>query len=198
MGFGVRRCSTTLCSKGGENCTDGKDPFGGLLLDSSGSLFGTTYLGGGKTNGGTAFQLSPNGESWNYTLLYTFCSAVDCTDGANPDEPFVIDLNGDLLSTTSDGGAQCHFSGNNCGTIFQLSATDGVWQETVLYSFCQQKDCKDGAGPAGLVIDGEGNIFGTTGLGGYYTADAPLGGGTAFEFSDLLSSKPCIDYLFCR
>jgi uncharacterized repeat protein (TIGR03803 family) len=181
----------SFCSQGGDQCTDGKLPVSALLMDASGDLFGTTLEGGGKQQAGVAFDLSPSGQNWSYTLLYTFCSATNCTDGSNPGAPLVFDSHGgDLLGTTSGGGAKCRRAGvTGCGTVFQLTLVSGTWQEMVLHSFCQERDCKDGAGPAGLLIDGAGNIFGTTGTGGGHdTSSAPLGGGIIFELSNSLFS----------
>jgi len=151
-----------FCSQSG--CADGEHPHAGLVLDTAGNLYGTTYYGGSNVyNGGVVFKLAADGTE---TVLYNFCSQSGCTDGAEPVGGLVIDAAGTLYGTTSAGGA----SGG--GVVFKL-APDGT--ETVLYNFCSQSGCADGAEPwAGLVTDTAGNLYGTTVGGGDY------GGGVVF------------------
>jgi hypothetical protein len=80
-------------------------------------------------------------------------------------------------TTTSD---QCSVTvSGTCGVVFKLARNSaGSWTETVLYAFCSQSNCVDGADPVGgLVIDNAGNLFGTTAYGGIYS------GGTVFEIA---------------
>jgi uncharacterized repeat protein (TIGR03803 family) len=144
---------------GGE---DGAAPAGGLIFDQSGNLYGTTGLGGAHSSG-AVFKLTPNSEGgWNETILYSFCSLSNCSDGVQPLGTLISDGAGNLYGTTFRGGD------NNEGTVFKLTPnTDGSWTESVLYSFCSLKRCDDGAQPqAGLVFDGRGNLYGTTQQGG--------------------------------
>lgn len=77
----------------------------------------------------------------------------------------IQDSKGNLYGTTEAGGTGC--GGAGCGTVFELSNPGGKWTETVLYSFCSQSNCTDGAGPSGGVIqDAQGNLYGTTYGGG--------------------------------
>jgi uncharacterized repeat protein (TIGR03803 family) len=70
----------------------------------------------------------------------------------------VRDAQGNLYGATVGGGA------NNQGTVFKLTASG---KETTLYGFCSQADCTDGASPyAGLSLDAQGNLYGTTRVGG--------------------------------
>jgi uncharacterized repeat protein (TIGR03803 family) len=145
----------TFCSQA--NCTDGGYPYAGLI-DVNGTLYGTTFGGGGTgCNGygcGTAFSfdLKTGAEK----VLYSSCSQQNCTDGASP-EANLIDVNGTLYGTTQSGGTFGH------GTVFALNPANGT--ETVLYSFCRQQNCTDGASPEAGLIDVNGTLYGTT-LGG--------------------------------
>jgi uncharacterized repeat protein (TIGR03803 family) len=144
-----------FCSQ--ENCTDGEAPYpgAGLVRDSKGDLFGTTYVGG-SGGAGVVFELKPNGRE---IVLHSFCSQAKCADGAYPDAGLLDGGNGIFWGTTQQGGA------HKGGTVFQLASHGG---ETVLYSFCAGgKPCRDGAGPAaGLIKDSQGNLYGTTASGG--------------------------------
>jgi len=139
---------------------DGQNPFGSLISDSAGDLYGTTSADG-LYSMGTVFEVLPNGTE---TMLYSFGSG---NDGQTPLGNLIFDSAGNLYGTTSAGGMY----GN--GTVFEL-APDGT--ETVLYSFGNISN--DGQNPsAGLVFDSSGNLYGTTLNGG------SNGGGTAFELS---------------
>lgn len=181
----------SFCSQGGSKCTDGAAAQNGLLMDGSGNLYGTTFAGGGNdfgSNGaGAAFELTPNGDgSWTETVLHRFCSEDQCADGAGPVGPFISDATGALFGTTSGGGADCKLERPfGCGTIYKLIPNGTSSQETVLYTFCAKRDCKDGADPeGGVVLDSLGNLFGVTFAGGGNDIDeSGIGGGTAFELS---------------
>lgn len=137
-----------------------------LTADSSGNFYGTT-VNGGRYGAGSVFELSPNG-SGRYTenVLYSFCSESGCTDGNMQCSTFggpyqqnylTFDTAGNLYGTTCGGGA------NGFGTAFELSPSTTGWTETVLYDFCSQSDCTDGANPCnGLIWDPHGNLYGTT------------------------------------
>jgi uncharacterized repeat protein (TIGR03803 family) len=137
--------------------TDGEEPFGALVLDKHGNLYGTTQYGGanqGCASGcGTVFRLAPDGTE---TVLYSFAGGAD---GFWPYAGLTMDKKGNLYGTTwVGGGSGC--GGLGCGTVFKL-APDGT--ETVLHSF----SALDGAGPhAGVILDAKGNLYGTTSYGG--------------------------------
>lgn len=152
---------TVLYSFGGNS--DGAIPYGGLVLDPKGNLFGGTSSGGFFV--GTLFGISPSGQE---TLLHTF-QGSGAGDGAGVYSSLVRDPRGNLYGTTFSGGSQC-FGG--CGTVFQLSK-DGV--ETVLYSFAGGSD---GAFPfSSLLRDVNGDLYGTTTFGG------TSGQGTVFKLN---------------
>jgi uncharacterized repeat protein (TIGR03803 family) len=154
--------------------SDGDTPQAGLIEDSAGNLYGTTYEGGtGCTyfGCGTVFKIAPGGTK---TTLYSFKGG---TDGATPYSGLIAGSSGNFYGETSEGGGTgC--SGYGCGTVFELAA-DGT--ETVLHAFAGGSD---GAGPgAGLIKDKAGNLYGTTGGGGSGNCGIgeDLGCGTIFE-----------------
>lgn len=116
-----------------------------------------------------------------YKVLWNF---QESPDGASPRGDIIADEKGNLYGTTYFGGdPSCTLS---CGTVFELSpGQNGVWSETVLYSFCPILPCSDGAQPsAGLLLDKQGNLYGTTYSGG--SQPCPIqstGCGTVFELS---------------
>ncbi len=151
---------------------DGYYPYAGLIFDSHGNLYGTTF-GGGIHGYGTAFELTPReGGGWTETVLHSFGNG---TDGVSPDAGLIFDSLGNLYGTTNSGGI------HNAGTAFELSPREGGgWTETVLHSF---GNGSDGANPdAGLVLDGHGNLYGTTLAGGIHTC-LNYNCGTVFELS---------------
>jgi uncharacterized repeat protein (TIGR03803 family) len=154
----------SFCSQGG--CVDGDDPEGGVILDATGNLFGTTVYGGTPNRDGTVFELSPgaNGQ-WVDTVLYTFQGGS--VDGANPNAGVAQDNLGNLYGTTQYGYAY-PTAGINNGTVFKLAhGSGGQWTESVLYGFCSQPLCADGAQPlGGVVLDKAGNVYGATFGGG--------------------------------
>jgi uncharacterized repeat protein (TIGR03803 family) len=145
--------------------SDAAQPLGGLTFDSAGNLYGTTSLGG-DTGNGAVFQLTPSGQTWNESVIYSFAGG---NDAFNPVAGVTLDAAGNLYGTTSFGGA------NGAGTVYKLTHSDSGWTETILYSF---QGGSDGQAPVGGVIfDQAGNLYGTTFLGG------DNGGGTVYELS---------------
>jgi len=152
---------TVLHAFGGGN--DGAGIMSGVILDSEGSVYGTTISGGGpKGHGGTVFKLTPLPDgTWSLQVLYTFCSRSNCVDGGGPWGGLMFDQTGNLFGTVISGGA------HDSGVVFELSPNLQVpnWQETVLYNFCSRSGCRDGGSPwAGLIMDGTGNLYGTAGV----------------------------------
>jgi|SRR5579871_39665 len=99
-------------------------------------------------------------DPYKETILYSFCSQTNCADGAAPFGT-LIDHNGMLYGTTDSGGTSCDAG---CGTVFTIDPDTGA--EKVLYSFCRQSNCADGAGPEAGLIDLKGTLYGTTIAGG--------------------------------
>ncbi|HWY57638.1 MAG TPA: choice-of-anchor tandem repeat GloVer-containing protein [Terriglobales bacterium] len=138
--------------------TDGGQPFGGLIFDQVGNMYGTT-VSGGVYNNGTVFQLTPNSSgTWTEHVLYNFCSLTNCADGSDPYDSLILDAKGNMYGTTDYGGA---YGG---GEVFQLTPNgSGDWTESVLYSFSGA----DGSYPiGGVIFDAKGNLYGTTDGGG--------------------------------
>jgi uncharacterized repeat protein (TIGR03803 family) len=143
---------------------DAASPYGGLIADASGNLYGSTYYGG--TNGlGAVFKLTPAARGrYRERVLYSFAGGGD---GSSPTSTLLL-ASGTLYGTTSAGGGSC-----NCGTIFSVNATSG--SESVLHEF---GGSGDGAFPYyGLTQDAAGNLYGTTVEGGSANQ------GTVFEFT---------------
>jgi uncharacterized repeat protein (TIGR03803 family) len=138
---------------------DGWFPYAGLIFDSAGNLYGTTYYGGGTGCGygcGAVYKPAPNPDgTWTETVLHSFMG----TDGRNPYGGLISDASGNLYGTTQYGGASAGY-----GVVFKLAPNvDGTWTETVLHNFMGT----DGYGPlAGLVFDAIGNLYGTAQGGG--------------------------------
>lgn len=133
---------------------DGAIPYGGVILDSKGDLFGTTYSGG--SGYGTVFELVNSGGIYTENILYRFTGTNG--DGANPRARLVMDSSGDLFGTTYNGGV-------GYGTVFELADSGSTYTYQVLHSFTNTGG--DGENPnAGLVTDSSGNLYGTTVYGG--------------------------------
>jgi uncharacterized repeat protein (TIGR03803 family) len=158
----------TMLHSFNNNGKDGQDPFGGLVFDSSGNLYGTT-LQGGVHGGGTVFELRPTtGGGWTETVLHSFGNG---SDGFLLYSGLILDVSGNLYGTTYWGGKYAY------GTVFELTPTGGGnWTEKILHSFAFNGT--DGTNPvAGLIFDASGNLYGTTSGGGAY------GGGIVFELT---------------
>lgn len=126
------------------------------LIDVNGTLYGTTS-GGGSESWGTVFSLDPSTGA--ETVLHSFARGAD---GADP-MASLINVKGTLYGTTYAGGTgvQCTAS---CGTVFSVDPNTGA--EKVLYSFCSQQACADGAEPLGALVEVDGALYGTTSTGG--------------------------------
>jgi len=131
-----------------------------LVIDKDGTLYGT---GEGPTIRGFIFRLTPPSSghgSWTYQTLYTFKSSAD---GDAPQGNLVFDAEGNLYGATElAGDLSCGRTGG-CGTVFELkrpTQKGGKWRFSVLYTFT---GTPDGAEPfAGVTIDQNGNLYGTT------------------------------------
>jgi uncharacterized repeat protein (TIGR03803 family) len=155
---------------------DGANPFGGLIRDAAGNLYGTTSQGGVSNcfglGCGTVFEFTTKGKE---KILYHFTGG---TDGGVPwAAPLLV--GGVLYGTTNVGGnLSCQPGGNaaqGCGTVFKLQK--GV--ETVLHSF---NDTPDGGFPVSSVVrDASGNLYGTTQEGGDPNCNGGFGCGVAYK-----------------
>src|SRR6266700_832062 len=147
------------------NRSDGANPSAGVIMDSSGNLYGTTF-GGGTSNSGTVFELVNSSAAYTESVLHSFVNSGG--DGSKPAAALIMDASGNLYGTTLSGGT------NGTGTVFELVNSSGTYSEKILYSFANSGG--DGSSPqAGLIIDASGNLYGTTHSGG------TNGTGTVFE-----------------
>jgi uncharacterized repeat protein (TIGR03803 family) len=95
---------------------DGVYPEGGVIFDSTGNLYGTTYEGGAYNSSGTVFKLTPGGGgTWKETVVHSFGNG---TDGSTPDAGLIMDASGNLYGTTNAGGAYGY------GTVFEVMLAD--------------------------------------------------------------------------
>jgi len=154
-----------FCSQ--PNCVDGSLPYSGVILDAAGNLYGTTDDGGAYCCG-IVYKIDPLG---NETVLYSFTGS---SDGDGPLSALAVDRAGNLYGTTKAGGNSGCTEGAGCGVVFELSpVAGGAWTEKVLYVFCSLSDCADGEEPVAgpLILDAEGNLYGTTFDGGDENGD---------------------------
>lgn len=146
----------TFGSNGGD---DGQNPFGPLVEDAAGNLYGTTSNGGGATacgqGCGTVFMLDTKNHE---TVLHAFTGVNG--DGETPFAALVLDKKGNLYGTTEYGG-----NNSNSGIVFKLTKTSKTWQESILHTFSGP----DGAEPDGAVVfDTAGNLYGTAAAAGSF------------------------------
>ncbi len=147
---GKWQLTTLYTFKGTPDCGS---PYGGLIADGRGNLYGTTYYGG-KNGVGCVFELKRSNASYQERVVYSFAGG---NDGSAPTSTLLLAGKGTLYGTTSSGGGSC-----DCGTVFKLNAKTGA--ETVLHAFTGGRD---GAYPYyGLMPDGKGHLLGTTAAGG--------------------------------
>jgi uncharacterized repeat protein (TIGR03803 family) len=157
---------------------DGANPNGGLIFDSKGAIYGTTYAGGdqicsvaGFVGCGTFYQLVPpvkKGGSWTEQVFHRFAVGFP-NNGAGPNGSLVFDTEGRIYGTAVAGG-----SGRSDGVVFRLARSGGRWTERVLHSLQGQ----DGQVPrSGLTFDSLGNLYGTA------SGGASTGGGSVFKLS---------------
>jgi len=153
---------------------DGDTPEAALALDAAGNLYGTTYRGGllkcwepagtqppsnKQIDCGVVFKVDTTGTE---TVLHAFNGIPD---GALPQASLVLDAAGNIYGTTLEGGSNGFFGceilmptlSTGCGSVFKIDSTGAL---TVLYSFTGNVD--GGYPVAGLVLDGAGNLYGTS------------------------------------
>lgn len=149
---------------------DGAYPYGGVIFDAAGNLYGTGTFGGvgcAPLGCGVVFELSPTSTGpWKETTLYTFTGA---TDGNYPYGPPVFDTAGNLYASNIAGGA------TGSGTIFEVSpSSSGSWSETTIFN----PDSTTGSYTMRpLLFDTAGNLYGENLDGGSANC------GTIFELS---------------
>ena len=146
----------------GKQYGDGASPNGGLVLDSAGAIYGTTYIGGyncphnSNQGCGSVFELKPptaKGHPWTEEQLHIFKAG---NDGGEPNGSLILDNAGALYGMAGGGPS------GDAGIVFRLMKNKTrVWGKTVLYGF--NSNGRYGADPlAGLMFDAKGSLYGTT------------------------------------
>ena len=131
---------------GFQNQSDGSSPYGGVILDSAGNVYGSAG-NNGQNFGGTIFQLSPSGGGWTFNLLYSLSGSM------GPEASLTLDAAGNLYGTTFKDGS------DNDGSVFELSPSNGGWVYTDLHDFTNGSD---GTNPsAAVALGANGNLLGT-------------------------------------
>jgi len=139
-----------------------------LIMDQSGNLYGSTVEGGDRTDG-SIFELMPSQGSWTFSTLYAF-STQYCGPG-----PLARDTSGNFYGTCSLGGL------HDLGWVFKLTNTGGSWTATDLHDFTGGSGGDFPAGP--VVLDNNGNLYGTTSEGGLLFGCEGEGCGVVWEIT---------------
>jgi uncharacterized repeat protein (TIGR03803 family) len=157
------------------NTTNGGQPdTGGLYIDAKGNLFGTTVYGG-ASNLGTVYELAAGSST------ITTIASFNGTNGSLPRGTLTFDAQGRLYGTTASGGT------GGDGTVFEIDP--GIGTINTLFSFSGA----NGSTPfAGVTLDSQGNIYGTTVDGG------PGNWGTVFELSPAIVPEPASLLALCQ
>jgi uncharacterized repeat protein (TIGR03803 family) len=185
---GTSICRTALCSwhetiiyDFAEDPHGISTPYGGLIFDQEGNIYGAAFAGGVGVCAracGAVYQLTPSQGGWSLTPIYVFTGG---DDGASPMSTLLRDSHGNLYGTSSYGGI------NQGGTVFELVPSGQTWTFNLLYSFRGQED---GSNPmVGLVMDSAGNLYGNTAIGAVNFGGAvfqlsPQGSGWSFTVLD--------------
>jgi uncharacterized repeat protein (TIGR03803 family) len=161
-----------------KDCLDGRYP-NSLVQSTDGNFYGTTNIGGAGY--GTDFKITPVG---GLTSLNIFCGNENCPKGDHP-QGLIQATDGNFYGTTIDGGGINCGDSEGCGTVYRMT---GSGQVTILYRFCSQTNCSDGANPVGLILASNGNLYGVTMAGGVdnslcEVSGGPPGCGTLFEIT---------------
>lgn len=138
-----------------QNGLDGALPSAGLIMDSSGNLYGATTTGCIE-GGGAVFELMPSGNTYTFKVLYSLSGNPQY--GCGPWESLTIDSTGNLYGATYCGGF------NNVGSVFKLTNTPNGWVFTSMHDFTGGAD--GGYPLSNVSLDTNGNLFGTATQGG--------------------------------
>ena len=182
------------------NETKGRTPSGSLIQGTDGNFYGTAENGGTSSKYcpfsdgcGTIFKATADGQ---VTTVYSFCREAQCADGDLPNGALVQGTNGSFYGAAAFGGTSTYSSCTyGCGVIFEI--TSGGRLKT-LYNFCAQNNCADGGLPNGsLVLGTNGNLYGTTKVGGANCFEGLDGKGCGTVFEITPTGKLTTLYSFC-
>jgi uncharacterized repeat protein (TIGR03803 family) len=134
-----------------ENGSDGSNVAAGLVFDNAGDLYGAASAGG-SGGGGTIFELTPSGGHWTLSVIFSFSGSGGAASS------LAMDSAGNLYGTTVEDGTYGQ------GNVFKLTPSGGGWTYTDLYDFTGGDDGGEPFG--GVTLDANGNLYGTTELGG--------------------------------
>lgn len=186
----------SFCPQSG--CSDGQTPLDRLIMDTSGDLYGVTYQGG-KYNGGSVFELIPNGKhtSWKLATLYSFCKKTNCADGYRPEWALSYEgaQSGQLYDGTSPLFGTTYQGGHGSGVAFELTYVSGraLRSERVIHKFCKST-CADGQYPQGVILNSRGVVFGITNGGGTHAGDGVVYKLTYDPLNDVWHEKVLYDF----
>lgn len=174
-------------------------PTSNLFVDDTADIYaaGTSPIFEGL---GSIFELTPGSRrQWTATTLQRFCvvkgQSQNCQKGGVPYAPSVRGADGSFFGVAAEGGKSDNpdficsdFNPTGgCGVLYKLVRDGEKTKEKVLYDFCTEANCTDGAFPnPELSMDGAGNLFGTTADGGANAGNCAAGGfecpGAVFRF----------------
>jgi len=190
IGFSVQAQTVALTTMNTFVYSNGANPYAGLVQDAKGNFYGTT-AGGANTSCslgcGTVFQVAPSGA---LTTLHVFSPGAD---GYYPHASMLLAADGNLYGTTTNGGlsnsSNCSYG---CGTVFRLTPSGAF---TTLYQFTGGAD---GGGPnAGMIQGSDGNLYGTTKIGGTIVdGSCSSGCGTVFQITPTGTLKTAYSFKF--
>jgi hypothetical protein len=153
------------------NSSSEYQPAAGVIFDPAGNLYGTTSFSGIEY--GAVYQLVPSGQSWTENTLYDFKGGAD---GGVPVATLIMDRDNNLYGTTP-----WFPEGNNPGTVYQLTPSDGTWTYSLLYTF---PSGNEGAGAVStLTMDKDGNLYGEASEEGIVGGTCPYGCGSIFKLT---------------
>ena len=164
---GISYSESVLYSFG--NVGDASTPNGPILLDSAGTLYGVTSLGGAFDQGAVYHYVpAANGNPASETLLFSFGGST--TSGSTPAGNLVFDNLGTIYGVTTYGGSTA-----NDGVVYSLTPSGSTWTENILYAFSQNS----GANPVGGLTwnHTNNNLYGTTSAQNMH----PAGAGSVFK-----------------
>ncbi len=149
---------------------DGCVPQAGLMSDASGNLYGSTVASSGYS--GVIFEFSPSSDGWTYNVLAQIPPQYEF----GPTAPLTMDAAGNLYGTIG------YRDQNEIpGAVFKLTNNSYGWTFTSLHDFTGGSD--GGAPVSTVAIGANGNLYGTTTIGGTGNCDSGYGCGVVWEIT---------------